>query len=181
MLRLLFGGRRLPDTTLEGAMNSERLRSNLEAVQDRIDRAALASSAREPGAITLVAVTKRNPPEQVRPLLALGVRDLGENYPQELWAKVEALADLPVALAPDRTPARQQGQEDPADGPDDPCRRFPQAARDTRRAGGRASPTRPAVCLQVNTSDEPAKHGWSPADPLTPRQSPPAGTSRSSG
>ena len=30
------------------------------------------------------------------PLVDLGARDLGENYPQELWQKAEALADLPV-------------------------------------------------------------------------------------
>ena len=76
-------------------MNAERLRDNLEAVRSRIAEAAR-RSGRDPASVTLVAVTKRNPPELVRPLVELGARDLGENYPQELWKKVEALADLPV-------------------------------------------------------------------------------------
>ena len=42
----------------------------------------------------LIAVTKKSPPEWIRPLVDCGARDLGENYPQELWSKVEALADL---------------------------------------------------------------------------------------
>ena len=47
-----------------------------------------------PGSVRLIAVTKRSPPEWIRPLVACGGRDLGENYPQELWGKAESLADL---------------------------------------------------------------------------------------
>ena len=45
-------------------------------------------------AVRLVAVTKKSPPEWIRALVACGVRDLGENYPQELWRKVDELGDL---------------------------------------------------------------------------------------
>ena len=43
-------------------------------------------------------MTKRSPIEWIRPLVAGGARDLGENYPQELWKKAEALADLAASV-----------------------------------------------------------------------------------
>ena len=76
-------------------MNDERIRANLAAVRDRIAEAAR-RAGRDPAAVTLVAVTKKNPIERIEPLIAAGQRDLGENFPQELWRKAEALADRPV-------------------------------------------------------------------------------------
>src|SRR4051812_19464134 len=76
-------------------MHLQRLRENLESVRGRIADAAR-RSGRPPGSVRLVAVTKRNPPELIRTLVEAGAEDLGENYPQELWGKVEVLADLPV-------------------------------------------------------------------------------------
>lgn len=55
-------------------------------VRDRIERAAR-SAGRDPNDITLVAVSKRQPPERLRAAIALGHRDFGENYPQELKRK----------------------------------------------------------------------------------------------
>ena len=64
----------------------------------RAGRGIIAEAARRSGrtaeSVRLVAVTKRSPPEWIRPLVACGARDLGENYPQELWRKAESLADL---------------------------------------------------------------------------------------
>src|SRR5437868_11074334 len=74
-------------------MDAERIRANFEGVTGRIAEAAR-RSGRPAEAVRLVAVTKRSPPEWIRPLVACGARDLGENYPQELWRKAEALADL---------------------------------------------------------------------------------------
>src|SRR5262245_53603645 len=74
-------------------MDDERLRENLETVRGRMAEAAR-RSGRSPTDVTLVAVTKRRPVEAVRALVGLGVPDLGENYPQELWEKVASLADL---------------------------------------------------------------------------------------
>jgi pyridoxal phosphate enzyme (YggS family) len=48
-----------------------------------------------PAGVTLVAVTKTQPPEAIREAFAAGQRDFGENYAQEWRAKAEALADLP--------------------------------------------------------------------------------------
>jgi pyridoxal phosphate enzyme (YggS family) len=45
--------------------------------------------------VRLVAVSKLQSAEAIREAYALGQRDFGENYVQELSAKAEALADLP--------------------------------------------------------------------------------------
>src|SRR5215469_13331264 len=78
-------------------MDAERIRENLERVKARIAGAAC-RSGRPAESVRLVAVTKRNPPEWIRPLVACGARDLGENYPQELWVKAASLADLGDAV-----------------------------------------------------------------------------------
>ena len=59
------------------------LAERLEDVRGRIADAAK-KARREPGEITLVAVTKSAAPEQVREILQLGVADLGENRVQVL-------------------------------------------------------------------------------------------------
>jgi PLP dependent protein len=51
--------------------------------------------ARIPARVTLVAVSKTQPPEAVRQAHAAGQRHFGENYAQEWRDKAAALADLP--------------------------------------------------------------------------------------
>jgi pyridoxal phosphate enzyme (YggS family) len=48
-----------------------------------------------PAGVTLVAVSKTQPPEAIREAYAAGQRDFGENYAQEWRAKADALSDLP--------------------------------------------------------------------------------------
>jgi PLP dependent protein len=48
-----------------------------------------------PPGVTLVAVSKTQPPEAIREAHAAGQRDFGENYVQEWREKAAALADLP--------------------------------------------------------------------------------------
>lgn len=67
--------------------------ANLAAVRARIAKAAEAAG-REAAAVTLVAVSKRQPVEAIREAYAAGQRDFGENYVQELAEKRAALADL---------------------------------------------------------------------------------------
>jgi pyridoxal phosphate enzyme (YggS family) len=50
--------------------------------------------AEVPPGVTLVAVSKTQPPEAIREAHAAGQRHFGENYAQEWRAKAEALADL---------------------------------------------------------------------------------------
>ncbi len=47
-----------------------------------------------PAGVTLIAVSKTQPPEAIRAAYAAGQRDFGENYAQEWRAKADALADL---------------------------------------------------------------------------------------
>lgn len=65
----------------------------LAQVRDRIKRAAEAAS-RDPSHIRLVAVSKTKPASMIREAYALGQRDFGENYAQELAQKADELADL---------------------------------------------------------------------------------------
>jgi pyridoxal phosphate enzyme (YggS family) len=140
----------------------QQLRRNLDSVRARIDEAAR-RSGRAPDSVRLVAVTKRNPAHLVRPLVELGVRDLGENYPQELWRKAEALADTPARW---HLIGHLQGNKAKKTLP---MVRMIHAvdslkllqSLDTLAAEATTADA-PAVCLQVNTSGEEAKHGWSP-------------------
>lgn len=66
------------------------LRSRLRSVQDRIARAC-DRVGRHPSDVVLVVVTKKVSAELAGLLPDLGVLDLGENRPQELWDKAEKL------------------------------------------------------------------------------------------
>jgi pyridoxal phosphate enzyme (YggS family) len=63
-------------------------------VRERI-RAAAVRAGRDPAGVTLVAVSKRQPLDRVRAAVAAGHQVFGENYPQELRARAEALAGEP--------------------------------------------------------------------------------------
>ncbi|HLZ36239.1 MAG TPA: YggS family pyridoxal phosphate-dependent enzyme [Mycobacteriales bacterium] len=70
-----------------------QLAANLAALRSRL-AAACAAAGRDPGEVTLVAVTKTFPAFDVRLLAELGVRDVGENRDQEAAPKTAACADL---------------------------------------------------------------------------------------
>ena len=65
------------------------LDANLKAVQQRIE-AACARAGRDPGSVTLVAITKSQPPEVVCAAAAAGLSLFGENKVQEAKAKIPA-------------------------------------------------------------------------------------------
>ena len=71
----------------------DELAERLVAVRQRID-AACAAAGRDPGEVTLIAVTKTFPASDVRLLYDLGVRDVGENRDQEAAPKAAKCADL---------------------------------------------------------------------------------------
>jgi pyridoxal phosphate enzyme (YggS family) len=153
-------------------MNAERLRDNLDSVRSRIAAAAL-RAGRDPSAITLVVVTKRTSVDLLGPLLACGVADLGENYPQELWRKVEAAAGL--GLDVDVDPSRRLRWHLIGHLQSNKARKTLPLVRmihavdslkllQTLDGLAAEQPNPPAVCLQVNTSGEATKHGWSPLE-----------------
>ncbi len=67
---------------------------NINSINQRIGDAARAVG-REPGDVTLVAVSKRHPAESIREAYDAGQRDFGENYAQEVRDKAVELQDLP--------------------------------------------------------------------------------------
>jgi pyridoxal phosphate enzyme (YggS family) len=69
------------------------LAERLAAVHDRI-AAACARSGRSRAEVTLVAVTKTVSTEVAAVLPELGVLDLGESRPQELWRKSSAITNV---------------------------------------------------------------------------------------
>jgi hypothetical protein len=74
-------------------MISELLRDRLAEVQGRM-AAAARRAGRNPAEVTLVAVTKSVRPRVAACLPALGITQLGEGRPQELWRKAEAIPDV---------------------------------------------------------------------------------------
>jgi pyridoxal phosphate enzyme (YggS family) len=141
-------------------MSINRLSENLESVRTAIAEAA-SRAGRPPEEIRLVAVTKRRGGDLVRALSALSVTDFGENYPQELWEKVESLADLPVRW---HLIGHLQGNKAKRTLPMVRMIHGVDSLKLLRTLDDLAAdlPEPPAVCLQVNGSGEESKHGWSP-------------------
>jgi len=152
-------------------MNQERIRHNLDAVLRRIAEAAV-RSGRRADAVRLVAVTKKCPSDWIRPLVECGARDLGENYPQELWRKSEALADLGDSVRWHLIGHLQSNKVKKTL----PLVRMIHAVDSLNllRAlndAARALDDPPGVCLQVNTSAEETKHGWTEEQILSDAES----------
>jgi pyridoxal phosphate enzyme (YggS family) len=78
-----------PDTT----QLPDSLAARLVRVRERIEKACT-RARRDPGQVTLLAVTKVFGPEAIREAHGLGLRHFGENYVQEVERKASAIADL---------------------------------------------------------------------------------------
>jgi PLP dependent protein len=135
---------------------------HLQQVLERI-RAAERRYGREPGAVTLLAVSKQQPIEAIRAAAAAGQRCFGENYLQEALPKIEALAS--------------EGLEWHFIGPLQSNKTRPVAEHfawmhsvDRLKIAQRLSEQRPDalpplnICLQVNISGEASKSGVEPDD-----------------
>ena len=70
--------------------------ANISSIRERITAAAHQAD-REPGDVTLMAVSKTQPPERIREAHNAGITVFGENRVQEFAGKIEALADLRAA------------------------------------------------------------------------------------
>src|SRR5712691_3807462 len=71
----------------------DSLDSRLACVKERIHDAC-ARARRDPASVRLLAVTKVFGPQAIREAYALGLREFGENYVQEMERKAPAIADL---------------------------------------------------------------------------------------
>lgn len=76
-------------------MRRDEIAAGLAEVDARIAEACHAVG-RDRSEVTLIAVTKTRPAEDVRILSELGVRDVGENRDQEAARKAQDLAGLPL-------------------------------------------------------------------------------------
>lgn len=136
----------------------------LAAVRARI-AAAAAAAGRAPESVALVAVPKTFGPERIRPALAAGQREFGENRVQEAMGKWPALkaeaADARLRLI---GPLQTNKVRDAAALFDvietvDRPRLAAALAREFDRSG-----RRPPCYVEVNTGAEPQKAGALPAD-----------------
>jgi pyridoxal phosphate enzyme (YggS family) len=132
---------------------------NLQAVKARIDRAARAAG-RDPGAVTLLAVSKTHPVARIADASAAGQRAFGENYVQEALEKIAALPWLEWHLiGPLQSNKTRPAAESFA---------WVQTVQ-SEKIARRLSEQRPVglpplnVLIQVNASGEATKSGAAPA------------------
>ena len=69
------------------------IHENLCSVKEQICRAAI-DAGRDPNEITLIAVSKTKPLGMVKEAIACGMKDFGENRPQELAEKFSSFPDV---------------------------------------------------------------------------------------
>lgn len=117
-----------------------------------------------PAGVTLVAISKTQPPDAIRAAYAAGQRDFGENYAQEWKEKADALADLPelvwhfvggLQTNKVRALAGRAAWIHTVD-------RVELAREISRRYAAKGAVAR--VLLEVNVAAEPSKAGCAPAD-----------------
>jgi pyridoxal phosphate enzyme (YggS family) len=133
------------------------LEKRLDRVRDRIARACT-QAGRSPDSVTLVAVTKTVDADTARALFELGVQDLGESRPQELWRKRAALPDARWHLV-----GHLQRNKIEATLPVHLIHSIdsPRLLRALDEEAGRRGMAADAL-LQVNISGEPTKQGFAP-------------------
>ena len=135
---------------------------NLTLISDLLRKSAIEAN-RDPAAVKLLAVSKKQPVSKIREAAAAGQRDFGENFVQEGLEKIEALADLGLTwhfighLQSNKTRLVAEY--------------FDWVHTiDKLKTARRLSEQRPAgrapldVCIQVNVDDEASKSGVAPAD-----------------
>jgi pyridoxal phosphate enzyme (YggS family) len=138
------------------------LATNLARLEERLN-AACAAAGRTRDEVTLVAVTKTFPADDIRRLVDLGVRDIGENRDQEASAKAEELRDLAITW---HFVGQLQSNK---------CRSIARYAdmvhaidrdkvADALSAGAHEAERTIDVLLQVALDDDPGRGGAAPAE-----------------
>ena len=137
------------------------IRDNVEAVRQRVGEAA-GRAGRNPGDVTIVAVTKTFPAQTVREVIAAGIQDIGENRVQEMTSKAEQIREScrwhlvgPLQRNKARKVIGLAHLIQAVDGVG--------IAQTIDRIAGEKG-LRARVLLEVNTSGEASKHGIGPAE-----------------
>jgi PLP dependent protein len=148
-------------------MSSSHVARHLDEVRQRIAKAA-ADASRDASTVTLLAVSKTFPAEDVRAAFNSGQRAFGENYVQEAVAKIAELADLrsqiewhfigPLQSNKTKVVAENFDWVHSVD-------RLKIAERLSDQRGDNMAALN--VCLQVNVSGEASKSGVTPDEALT--------------
>lgn len=146
----------------DGEEEYSYISENIRAVRERIERAAR-RAGRDPGEITLMAVSKTKPVEAIRAAFACGVTLIGENRVQELAEKLPLL-DMNGRSAHLIGHLQTNKVKYIADKVDmiqslDSLRLAQEIERQAQRAGRRLP-----VLVEVNIGREDAKSGVAPED-----------------
>lgn len=145
---------------MTGASPAQRLRD----VGEAIGRAARLAS-RAPGDVALVAVSKTQGPDSIRPLIEAGQRDFGENRVQEALDKWPALKAGTPGLRLHLIGSLQSNKARDAVGLFDSIHSVDRPSLVAALAEAMAKEgRRPGCFLQVNIGDEPQKGGCAVAD-----------------
>lgn len=135
---------------------------NLIQIRQQIKSAA-EKTEREPSQVTLLAVSKTRPADDLRQAYSVGQRDFGENYLQESLEKIATLQDLDICwhfigpLQSNKTKAVAENFDW-------------MHTVDRLKIAQRLSDQRPTnlpplnICVQVNISQEQSKSGILPAE-----------------
>ena len=150
--------------TDNNANRNETPRARLDAVRDRIVRAAR-EAGRSPDDVVLIAVSKTFGEEAICPLLDAGQRVFGENRVQEAAAKWPALRDRYGDVELHLIGPLQTNKLDDALDLFDVLHTLdrPKLAEALVKAREKGR-TLPRLFVQVNTGDEPQKAGLAPKD-----------------
>ncbi len=136
----------------------------LAAIHARIASAAR-PARRDPADVTLVAISKTHPVEAIRPLLAAGHRDFGENRVQEAQAKWPALREEFGAVRLHLVGQLQSNKAAEAVALVDAIHSVDRSSLIAALARAMdAAGRRPACFIQVNIGEEPQKGGCAIAD-----------------
>jgi pyridoxal phosphate enzyme (YggS family) len=135
----------------------QNLPERVLAVRERMAQAA-ARAGRNAQSVTLLAVTKAQPPEVVRAAADCGLRDFGESYLQEALGKLDALQDRALTWHfVGRIQANKTRAIAAAFAWVHAVDRLKVAARLSEQRPHHAPPLN--VCLQVRLAEEAAKGG----------------------
>jgi len=147
-------------------MSSSHVARHLDEVRQRIAKAA-ADASRDASSVTLLAVSKTFPAEDVRAAFNAGQCAFGENYVQEAVAKITGLADLRSEIEWHFIGPLQSNKTKVV------AENFDWVhSVDRLKIAERLNEQRPedlprlSVCLQINVSGEDSKSGVAPGDAL---------------
>ena len=136
----------------------------LQDIRDRL-RAAERASGRAEGSVTLIAVSKVQPPDRVEAVLAEGHRVFGENYVQEAAGKWPAWTARFPGVALHMIGPLQSNKAKVAVDLFDAIHTLDRPSLATKLASlAQARGSLPQLFVQVNTGAEPQKAGVLPGD-----------------